>query len=439
MTDFLQIYADKLQEAETAVALIPSGSKIAMGLGVSSPPRLLQALAERALRGEVGDLDLYFLLSTANARPVLRTDIRHRIRPVSLFNGALERQMDDEAADRNLPPVDFIPCSFRQTPAILGRVVETLLVMVSPMDERGFFSLGTNADYSARLAGTAKQIIVEVNPSMPYAYGNNHIHVSQVAAIVENRSDLPELPAGVPRGEDIAIARHIGPLVDDGACLQLGIGALPDAVCSELARHRHLGIHTELMTPGLAGLMSKGIVDNSRKSIDHGKSVYTLTLGDRALYEFLDRNPQTEAHPVDYVNDPATIAKNSKVVSVNATFEIDLEGSCNSEFAAGRQYSGTGGQLDFVRGAFASTEGKSVIACHSTASKGRISRIVPRLNGPTTTPRTDIHYVATEFGIANLRGLTLFERAKAMIGLAHPDFREDLDRECHRRFGRSCL
>lgn len=218
----------------------------------------------------------------------------------------------------------------------------------------------------------------------------------------------------------------------------MGIGAVPQAVCTALRGHRALGVHTELMTPGLVSLMREGVVDNSRKTLHPGKSIFTFAMGDRGFYEFLNNNASIEAHPVDYVNDPTIIARNAQMFSVNATLQIDLQGACNSECMAGRQYSASGGQLDFVRGAWASHGGKSIIACHSTAAKGTVSRIVPLLDGPVTTPRNDTHIVVTEYGWADLKGKTLRERARALIGLAHPQFREELEREAHRRLKAAC-
>jgi itaconate CoA-transferase len=197
-------------------------------------------------------------------------------------------------------------------------------------------------------------------------------------------------------------------------------------VCVELKDRNDLGIHTEALCPGLVELMRAGVVNNRRKAIDRGKTVFTFAMGQREMYDFLNDNPAIESRPVDYVNDPRVIAMNDNVVSINATIQIDLTGACNSEHMLGHQYSASGGQLDFVRGAYASEGGKSIIACHSTAAKGKVSRIVARLDGPVTTPRIDTHYVVTEFGAVNLKGLSSTERAKALIGLAHPDFRDEL-------------
>jgi itaconate CoA-transferase len=235
-----------------------------------------------------------------------------------------------------------------------------------------------------------------------------------------------ELPIRAPAPEDAVIGRTIAGLVPDGACLQMGVGALPNIVCAALKDRNDLGIHTEALNPGLVDLIRAGVVTNRRKAIDRGKTVFTFAMGQKAMYDFLNDNPAVESAPVDYVNDPRIIAQNDNVISVNATIEIDLTGACNSEHMLGHQYSASGGQLDFVRGAYASKGGKSIIAATSTAAHGKISRIVPRLEGPVTTPRIDTHYIVTEFGSANLKGLSSTERAHALIGLAHPEFRDEL-------------
>jgi itaconate CoA-transferase len=295
------------------------------------------------------------------------------------------------------------------------------------MDGHGYFSLGTGNDYSSRVARTARQVIVEVNSQMPQVQGAGaQLHVSEVDAIVENHVPLLELPVKVASKEDEIIGRLIADMVPDGACLQMGVGALPNFVCGQLSGHNDLGIHTEALCPGMIDLMRAGVVTNRRKAIDTGKTIFTFALGQKAMYDFIHENPAIYSQPVDYVNNPAIIARNDHVVSVNATLQIDLTGACNSEHMLGHQYSASGGQLDFVRGAYASNGGKSIIACRSTAAKGVVSRIVPRLDGPVTTPRIDTHIVVTEFGSVDLKGKSSTERAIALIELAAPSFREEL-------------
>jgi itaconate CoA-transferase len=428
-------YRAKLMSAADAAALIPNGTKAAIALGAGAPPALLAALADRARAGQVSGLALHYLLSSpAVGKTILNFALRDHVTPMSFFHGSVERALDTLRVAGGLPLIEILPCNFSQVPrAMCEHVgVDTLLATVSPIDADGNFSLGCSVDYSLTVARKpGVRVILEVNRHMPRVRGDSMIHVSKVTALVENHIPLLELPAAKGSPADDAIGRIIAGLVEDGSCLQMGIGALPDAVCAALRDHRHLGIHTEMMTNGLIRLMQSGVVDNSRKQIHAGRSVFTFAMGDVGLYAFLDDNDRVEAYPVDYVNDPAVIARNTKVVSVNATLEVDLNGACNSEYRNGRQYSATGGQLDFVRGAYASPGGKSIIACHATAAGGTVSRIVPRLSGPVTTPRTDTHIVVTEYGHAELKGKSTAARARALIAIAHPDFRESLSRAAH--------
>jgi len=427
---YAEQYAERLMSPAAAAALIPSGARVAMALGVAQPPALLKALADRAEANEVGDVNIYYLLSTAIAgETVLRFDLTDRLRPHSLFHGAIERKLEARGIDEGRRAVWFVPTGFQQTPNVLTREigVDTLLATVSPMDADGNFSLGTNTDYALAVSKTARRVILEVNPHMPRVFGDCTVHVSQVTALVEHAAPLLEAGKAPQQPQDLVIGGLIAGLVENGSTLQMGIGALPDAVCAALHDHVDLGIHTEMLTPGLVELMRAGVVTNAKKTLHPGKTVFTFSIGDRSTYDFLHENPAVEAHPVDYVNNPAVIARNDRMVSVNATLQIDLFGACCSEYLNGRQYTASGGQLDFVRGASAAAGGKSIIACHSTAAKGTASRIVARLDGPVTTPRNDVHYVVTEHGWANLRGLSVNQRARALIGLAAPQFRQALE------------
>lgn len=370
-----------------------------------------------------------YLLSTAIAGDtVLRPELAEWLTPMSFFHSAVERQRDRDALAGRCAITELVPCAFSQVPRMMRDHIgiDALTTQVSPMDEHGEFSFGISTGYALQASRYAQRVILEVNRHMPRVTGNCTVPLSRVTALVEHDQRLLEIPSGRANSADEAIAETIAGLVDDGACLQMGIGALPETTCTALRHHRHLGIHTELITPGLVKLMQDGNVDNSRKAIHPGRSVFTFAMGDRAFYDYLNDNEALEAHPVDYVNDPSIIARNPKVLSINATLAIDLQGACNSEAMKGRQYSGSGGQLDFVRVAYLSPGGRSIIACHSTAANGTVSRIVPRLSGPVTTPRNDVHIVVTEYGSADLKGLSLKERARALIPIAHPHFREDL-------------
>ena len=347
-----------------------------------------------------------------------------------MFLSPIERVLIERGEAEGRKVVDFVPTAFSESSRLLSERVEidTFVTTVSPMDRHGWFTFGTSNDYGSTVARSAKRLLVEVNPNMPRVFGESLLHVSEVDAIVENDVPLIEISAREPSSEEKVIARTVAGMIDDGSCLQMGIGSLPNAVCSMLEGHKDLGIHTELMTPGLAHLIHCGAVTNRRKKTFPGRSVFTFAMGDKAFYDFLDDNPSMHSAPVQTVNDPRHISKNDKVVSVNATLQVDLSGACNSEHMMGRQYSGSGGQLDFVRGAFASEGGKSIIVCPSTAKGGTISRIVRRLDGPVTTPRNDTHIVVTEYGLADLKGKSLRERAEALIAIAHPDFRDELTR-----------
>jgi itaconate CoA-transferase len=429
--DNRSLYQSKLTTPSQAVATIPSGSKLSMGMAMTEPPALLRALADRAEAGGIEDLKAYYMESTSIAgQTILRYELNDRIHPYCMFVSAVERALIQRGAeDGGRKVVCYVPNDFHQATRLLVDEIgiDTFVVTVSPMDRHGFFSFGTGNDYSTKVARAAKRLIVEVNENMPRVHGEGaELHVSEVDAIVENHVPLLELPLREPSPEDAIIGRTIAGLVPDGACLQMGVGALPNFVCSQLKDRKDLGIHTEALCSGLVDLVRAGVVTNRRKTLDRGKTVFTFAMGQKNMYEFLNDNPAIESRPVDYVNDPRVIAQNDDVISINSTIQIDLTGACNSEHMLGHQYSASGGQLDFVRGAFASRGGKSIIAATSTAAHGQFSRIVARLDGPVTTPRIDTHYVVTEFGAANLKGMSSSERAQALIGLAHPKFRAAL-------------
>lgn len=423
-------YRSRLTDPDDALAFIGSGMNVAMGMATAEPPALLDALARRVDKAGLEDLRLWYFHSLdAAGRSVLRPDMLDRVRPHCMFLSHVERALIREwPADARTGPVEFVPVAFSASVELLTRRVplDACITTVSPMDRNGWFTFGTSNDYTAAAARSARRLIVEVNPNMPRVFGDSLLHVSEVDAIVESATPLPEVSCGTPTPEELAIADIIAGMIEDRACLQMGVGTLPAAVCGRIEDRRDMGIHTELMTPALARLVECGAVTNRAKTTHHGRSVFTFAMGDAPFYAFLDDNPAFHSLPVDIVNDPRHIAKNDNVVSVNGTLQIDLGGACNSEHLLGRQYSGAGGQLDFVRGASASRGGKSIIACQSTARDGTVSRIVPSLDGPVTTPRNDTHIIVTEHGWVDLRGKSASQRADALIGLAHPRFRDDL-------------
>ena len=426
---YLDDYRARLMTAAEAMQGLKSGAHIAMGMATAEPPALLGAIADLAEQRAVDDIKLWYFHSMDHAgRTVLRPDLLGTIRPHCMFLSSIERQLLGALPSAERSPIEFVPVAFSNSPRLFAEQVslDLFVTTVSPMDKHGWFTFGTSNDYSTTAARSARRLVVEINPNMPRVFGASLLHISEIDAIIENDAPLAEVHATDTSAEEAAVAATIADMIDDRACLQMGIGALPGAVCDRLHDRKDLGIHTELMSPALASLIQCGAVTNQAKTTYPGRTVFTFAMGDRALYDFLDDNPAMHSGPVDIVNDPRHIAKNANVVSVNATLQIDLGGACNSEHLLGRQYSGSGGQLDFVRGATASRGGKSIIACQSTARNGTVSRIVPRLDGPVTTPRNDTHIVVTEYGSADLKGKSLYQRADALIGLAHPKFRDEL-------------
>lgn len=423
-------YKAKLCAPAEAVRFARSGSNISMGMALGEPPALLAALNEKIEAGNLTDIRLwYFHSMPAAAQTLLRYEMMDHVHPHCMFMGPTERALAERGEKEERKVLNFVPVAFSDAPRLLSQHVQldTFITTVSPMDKHGYFSFGTNNDYASTAARSARHTVVEVNKHMPRVFGDSMIHISEIDAIIENHEPLFEAPAREASSEERQIGELIADLVPDGACLQMGIGALPNEVCGHLKSRTDLGIHTELLSPGMVDLIDCGAVTNRNKNTFPGRTVFTFALGNKRMYDLLDDNPSINSHPVNIVNDPRHIAKNDGVISINATLQVDLFGACNSENLAGRQYSGSGGQLDFVRGARASKGGKSIIACTSTAKHGAVSRIVPELTGPVTTPRNDVDTVVTEFGIAQLIGLSGEERARAMIALAHPDHRADLE------------
>jgi acyl-CoA hydrolase len=296
------------------------------------------------------------------------------------------------------------------------------------MDEHGYFSLSLGADYTMAALKKARVVVLEVNPNVPFANGNCHVHISQVTALVE--SDEPVMEVGLPKIGPVqeAIGKYVADMIDDGSTLQIGYGGIPDAVVMQLTAKHDLGIHTEMIGDGILTLIESGAVTNRKKTYQPGKMVATFALGSKKLYQFMHRNPALEMHPVDFTNDPYLAAKNDKLMAINATLQIDFLGQCGSESLAHLPYSGTGGQVDFVRAANRSNGGKAFIVLPSTAKDDTISRIAPSLSPGThvTTGKNDINYVVTEFGVAQLRGKSAKQRTQEMISIAHPKFREEL-------------
>lgn len=420
MSKWQKLYTERLVSADEAAAAIESGDHIWFPVGGGEPDVFLKALVSRkkTLSGVVTHQIL-------PAKPgYFDRDTSQHIRHDSLFISGASR----EAVNGGW--ADLTPNYFSEIPGLIRDYwpADAVGVVVSPMNEHGYFSLGLGVDYTWEAMKKAKKVIVEVNQQAPRCHGNCQVHVSQVTHIVENEKPLPELPC-IPLTEtDKAIGGYVAELIEDGSTLQIGFGGVPNAVCKALENKKDLGIHTEMVTEGVMELAECGAVNNSKKTWNRGKLVGTFAWGSHRLYEFMHDNPMVEMHPVDYTNDPRNISRHDKMVAINSTIEVDLMGQCCSESMGPKQWSSTGGQVDFFRGANLSNGGKGFVTMPSTAKKGTISRIVPMLTqgAVVTTSKNDVDHVVTEFGVAKLRGKSIRERAKALIAISHPDFRSEL-------------
>jgi acyl-CoA hydrolase len=423
-----QLYAQKKMVANDAVQLVKNGDMIVVPTGVGEPPALLTALSD--VRRSLLDVKVAQILAIRKYA-YLDPDTVDHIRHVALFYGAATR------AGGQAGWVDFIPNYFSEIPSLIRRnqmPADVVFSMASSMDAHGYFSLSLAADYTMAAIAKARAVVLEVNPNVPFAFGNCHVHISQVAALVE--SNEPVLEVALPQIGPVqeAIGKYVADLIDDGSTLQIGYGGIPDAVVMQLTTKHDLGIHTEMIGDGILTLVESGAVTNKRKNYLPGKMMATFALGSNKLYQFMDRNPALEIHPVDFTNPPALAGKNDNLVAVNATLQIDLLGQCGFESLGHVQYSGTGGQADFVRAANMSNGGKSFIVLPSTAKGDSISRIVPVLSPGThvSTGKNDVNYVVTEFGVAQLHGKSAKQRARELIGIAHPDFRAELIEQAKR-------
>jgi itaconate CoA-transferase len=427
---FASEYQSKLRTADEAVASLANDTLVIFGTGMAEPQLLLWSVSNLVRDGKLDKLRVFSGPPAYYAGDSLcGPDIAHKIERVLQFVSVKEHD-----AIRN-NTVSYLPHQFHQIPRIIEETMDVGLAIttVSPMDHQGYFTLGTNNDFIGASVRCARQVVVEVNENMPRVHGDARVHISEVDAVVENHIALPPVERIEGGPVDAKIAAIIADLVPEGATIQVGSGALPGMVCAALKGHRNLGIHTELMVPGLLDLVRCGAVNGSMKTEKPGKHVFTLVVGTAEELAIVDDNPDFESHPVTYTNLPAVIARNERMISINSALEIDLLGQVNAESLGGYQFSGAGGQLDFVRGAYDAKDGKSILAFHATARKGSVSRVVPKLEAGTvvTTPRSDTHWVVTEYGAVDLKGKSVKQRALALIELAHPAFREDLHRASH--------
>jgi acetyl-CoA hydrolase len=424
-----RLFHDKLVTAEAALEAVKSGDSVYVHPGCAAPQRLLDALVAR--RAHLRDVRVVHLMSMGRAeyaRPGMEPHFRH----VALFTGKNVRDAIHEGR------ADYVPVFLSEIPRLFRDrrlKVDVALIHVSPPDEHGFCSFGVGVECTKAAAEVARVVIAQVNPNMPRVLGDNFIHARNVTAFVEAYDPLVELPRVRMSPAFEEIGRNVASLIEDGATLQLGIGGIPDAVLHFVRDRKHIGVHTEMFSDGMVELVERGVVTNERKSLHPGKIVASFVLGTRPLFDFIHNNPIVEFHPSDYVNDPFVIAQNHDMVAVNSAIQVDLTGQVCADSIGDSVYSGFGGQVDFIRGAARAPGGKAIIALLSTAKDGGVSRISTYLDrgAGVVTSRADVHYVATEFGVANLHGRSLRERAEALIAIAHPRFREELERGARAR------
>ncbi len=421
-------YSKRLTTPAKAVETIRNGSILCIALGVGMPSGLARAFADRVLRGELKDLVLYYQHSMKySAETFVRPEVLALVDARNFFIGEPDRKLIEQGIRDGRKYLSYIPCNFSQIPRALTEHVHvnTFIVTVSPMDASGHFSLGTNNDYASTVIRKCDRVIVEVNKYMPRVFGDSLVHISEVQAVVENHVPLPEVPSRPLDEDSLKIGKLIADEIPDGATLQLGIGSLPNAVAHYLEKRNDLGIHSELFSPAFVGLTRSGVINGKRKSLHPRKHVFTIAMGDADMYAFMNDNPAMESYSSAYVNAIRIIAQHDRMISVNTAIEIDLYGQVNAEFINGHQYSGSGGQFDFVKGAAFSKGGKSFITLKSAAKNGAISCIVPRVQMATDT-RMDVEHIVTEQGSVNLRGKSTRQRAELLISIAHPNFREQL-------------
>lgn len=426
MNRWKEQYAQKLMSAEEAAKLFQDGDMLITPLANGHPPGLLNAVAQRVRAGNLQDC-LWLTAVDVKMVDVYHPDVAAKMVIDSGFVGPFVRGSVGKGI-------------FTYTPARLGEIVELMTrcrdvkmaaAVVSPMDKHGFFSTGVDVDiiWEPTKATSPRHIIVEVNENMPRTFGSNQFHISEVSAVIENHVPLAQLPNLPVTEQDKAIGQYIADLVEDGSCIQLGIGAIPNAVAHSLMGKKDLSVHSEMLVDTMVDLYYAGVITSARKNFMPHKWVGSFALGSKKLYDFLDDNPLVEMHSAKFVNDPYIIGKNDNMISVSSAIEVDLTGQVGSESIGFKQFTGTGGQLDFVQGSWRSRGGKSFLTLYSTYTDkdGNLqSKIVP-VPTPgvfTTVSRTDVQYVVTEYGVANLKGQNIRTRVKELVNIAHPDFRD---------------
>ena len=417
---------------EEAVKVVKSGDRIHIHSVACAPQGLIQALCARGRAGELKNIKLQHL-HTEGAAPYAEQEFEGVFQLESYFVGHNVRKATQDGW------ADYIPVHPSETQKLIRmgiKPVDEAMIQVCPPDKHGYVSMGTSVDATLAAVQTAKTVIAVINPNVPRAWGDAIIKLSDIDIFCEDNTPLIEAKPAQPSEQDIQIGKNCAGLIEDGACLQMGIGAIPNAVLSQLGNHKNLGIHTEMFADGVLPLYYKGVINNLNKKYDKGKIVSTFLMGSKAVYDFIDDNPAVAMMDVGYTNDPYIIAQQPKMTAINSALSIDLTGQVNADSLGCKFSSGCGGQLDFIRGAAASEGGKPIIAMPAITAKG-ISKISPTLlNGAgVVTTRFDVHYVVTEYGVADLYGKTLQDRAKALIRIAAPQCQEELDKAAFERFG----
>ena len=424
MENWRNLYQHKIMEADQALKVIKSGDRVVIGHACGEPQALVEAMVKRA--PELRDVEIVHMVAMGQAKyaqPGMEVSFRHN----ALFVGSSTRKAVEERR------AEYTPCFFSEVPRLFRNKllpVDVVLLQITPPDQEGFCSYGVSVDYTQPAAESATTVICQMNSCLPVT-GGAKIHLDHIHRIVEQEQPLLELKPPQIGEVERKIGEHVASLIPDGATLQLGIGAIPDAVLLFLGNKKDLGIHSEMFSDGVVFLAESGVITNRKKTINHGKFIATFLMGTQKLYDFVNHNPDVEMRSVDYVNDPYIVGQHDQMISINSAIQVDLMGQVNAEMIGNKQFSGIGGQVDFVRGASRSVGGKSIIALPSTAANGKISRITAELDrgAAVSTSRNDVHVVVTEFGIAELRGKSLRERARALISIAHPDFRAALSEQ----------
>lgn len=421
-------YKSKVLTSDNALKVVKSGDKIVIQPGCAAPMELIRALVRK--KDDLLDVLLYHILIVGDL-PYLAPGMEKHFKHKAFFIGGNTRRSVNEGR------AEFIPIFLSEVTMLFKRGIITpdiSLINVSPPDDHGFCSYGIDVGNIKTPTEKAKVVIAQINHEMPRGLGNSFIHLNKIDYIVEHDEALMELPQVDPNASEEVLAaydkigQYIAEMIEDGSTLQMGIGAIPDSVMKYLKDHKDLGIHTEMFSDGIVELVEEGIINGERKELHPGKIIAGFVLGTKKSFDFIDNNPIFEFHPQEYVNDPFIIAKNNKMIAINSAIEIDLTGQVCSDSIGTKFYSGIGGQVDFIRGAAHSDGGKPIIAVPSTTKDGKISRIVPTLQqgAGVVTSRGDVHYIVTEYGVANLFGKSIQERAKALINITHPKFRDEL-------------